>query len=189
MELGKNAAVTASIVATIQYSTAVTDIVGTAAGPMTFGGVIRSGRVTNRGSATSTSNIVFGGTSAGRIGGQIVGTAAGPMTFSGTSHGKVGSIGTAAGPVTFSGQSFGAASGITYPLVGTFTEVGGAPGVPIAAYLATRFASPPQQDDPLPPGIPNAQCVTSPDFGGPGAYTMDVNFIADFYVAAVTSDP
>ena len=63
---------------------------------------------------------------------------------------------------------------------------GGKNGAVVDLWLASRFSSQPAEDDPPPPGVPDAGPVTTDiSFGGPGAYTIDVTVVADYYQRAI----
>jgi hypothetical protein len=72
----------------------------------------------------------------------------------------------------------------TYSKSGYFGWAGGGKsGALVDMWLASRFATPPQENTAPPSGSPDGGPVTSGvQYGGPGAFTVTVSTLADYYL-------
>lgn len=72
-----------------------------------------------------------------------------------------------------------------FALAGSFVTEGGTDGATVAAYRSYRFTTAPVQDTALPPGGGDqigAPVTTNETYGAPGAWTLDVPVVDDYYV-------
>lgn len=73
------------------------------------------------------------------------------------------------------------------PVIADIAEVGNIPtdGIPLKAYKASRFSSPPQLNAAPPDGNPaDATAISGPVFGGLGHFRLTVQTAEPYYVSA-----